>query len=138
MEKLSLVKLYKKHIRGTSEKAPVVPLCIHLCTLTNAVKIALCIQCQKIYITTRVLKHLYDSKPAEEFEFLLRNMGVIVKYPDHLYQNKSNKRGTHLFTKTIKNMLYACSIETTADKNPDEKEDGMIYVVTGFRVFFSL
>lgn len=134
MERLSLVKLYKKFIKGTSEKSPVLEVCVHLCTLTNAVRNAIGFKCQKVYITTKIVKHLYDAKPAEEFEFLLRHISTIAKYPDHIYENKKSKRGNYCFVKQINKDLYVCSIEESGDRDPDEGSDGMIYVVTGFRL----
>lgn len=81
-----------------------------------------------------MLKHLYDSKPAEEYEFILRNMVSIVRYPDQLYDNKGGKRGQFCFVKAIKEDDYICSLETSAEVTSEEKIEEINFVVTAFRV----
>lgn len=134
MKKLSLVKLHKLYIQGTEEKAPVVLQTIHLCNTTNAVMKTLSLTSPKIHVTTKMFKHLYDSKPAEEYEFILHNLISIVKYPDRIYENKGGKRGQFCFVKTIKRHDYLCSFETTHTKIEEAKTEEMNFVVTAFRV----
>ena len=133
MEKLSLVKFYKKYIRGTAAKALVAEKTVFLCYLTRAVQQAGSFTGRKVYINTKVLKHLYDSKPAEEFEFVIHNLGIIVEYPDHLYKNRDAKRGSICLIKTINNAQYFCSLEILPD-DPDGKKEECSYVVTAFRI----
>lgn len=128
---MSLVKLYKKYIRGTAEKSFVIDVTYHFSTLTNIVSTACNFEVYNVYLTTRIMKHLYDAKPAEEFEFVLRHLGEIVKYPDHIYENRNGKRGDLGFVKEIKGVKYFCSIEKVKDV------DGNVvgnYVVTAFRL----
>lgn len=68
---------------------------------------------------------MYDSKPAEEFDFLINNLHTIAKYPDKIYKNKSGKRGSHCFTKKLKGAEYICSMENS--------ENGML-IITAFRI----
>lgn len=70
MKKISLLKLHKLYIQGTEEKAPVVLQTVLLCNTTNAAMKAVNLTSPKIHITTKMLKHLYDSKPAEDFKYL--------------------------------------------------------------------
>jgi len=58
-----------------------------------------------------MLKHLYDKKPAEEYDFILYNLEQIVRYPYHLYPNKDSKRGDIAFVKLIHEKKYFCAIE---------------------------
>jgi len=81
MKKITLLKLHKLYIQGTEEKAPVVLQTILLCSTTNAVMKTIHLSSPKIHVTTKMLKHLYDSKPAEEYESILRNLTSTVKYP---------------------------------------------------------
>ncbi|MDP3733442.1 MAG: hypothetical protein Q8Q91_02760 [Candidatus Daviesbacteria bacterium] len=131
---LTLVKLYKTHIKGTPEKSVVINLTIHLCNLTNAVKKAGKFNVHRVYITTKVIKHLYDSKPAEEFDFIVHNLPSIVKYPQHIYENKQGKRGELGFVKEINNITYFCSVEKTDELDPKDGNSGMNYIVTTFRL----
>ena len=83
----------------------------------------------KVYATSRFLKHLYDKKPAEEFDFLLDHLHQIMKYPTRIYRNKPGKRGDWCLAKSLGNEDYLCSLELNTD--PERPE---IYVATAFRV----
>lgn len=134
MDLVSLVRLHNLYIKGSEEKAPVVIKTTLLCNLTKAVMKVLNVITPKIHVTTIMLKHLYDTKPAEEYEFILHNLISIVRYPEHIYENKSGKRGQFSFTKRVKDHLYFCSIETTQTTSPDGSVEEMNFVVTAFRV----
>lgn len=82
----------------------------------------------RVYVSTRMLKHLYDSRPAEEFVSIIENLHTIVKYPDEIYENKTGKRGDFCFVKELKGERYIASIEIT------ERKDKKIFVATAFRL----
>lgn len=134
MKKISLTKLHKLYIQGTEEKTPVVLQTILLCNITNAVMKAINLKGPKIHATTKMLKHLYDSKPAEEYEFILHNLVSIIQYPDEIYQNKDSKRGQFAFVKTIKDFKYLSSLETIVITSLEETSGEMNFVVTAFRI----
>lgn len=134
MKKISLLKLHKLYIQGTEEKAPVVLQTILLCNTTNAVMKAINLKSPKIHTTTKMLKHLYDSKPAEEYEFILHNLVSIIQYPNEIYQNRDSKRGQFAFVKTIKDFKYLSSLETTIVSSLDGTTEEMNYVITAFRI----
>ncbi|MCK4554765.1 hypothetical protein KAU19_07485 [Candidatus Parcubacteria bacterium] len=108
-----LNNLYQKYVKGTHPKISVTYKVVVLCRLTNQVnKVVLDNSgLSKVYVNTKVLKHLYDKKPAEEFDFIIGNLHKIVKYPDYIYRNKNEKRGDWCFVKKIKNELYISSLE---------------------------
>ncbi len=135
MRKEILQDFFEKYIKGTSEKAIVADHKIFLCHLTNAVcdGIKIANNIGKVYITSRVLKHLFDKKPAEEFFFLVDNLHKIVKYPDKIYQNKTSKRGGYCLVKRIGDLDYLCSIEV-ARILCDGIELEEIQIVTAFRL----
>lgn len=81
-----------------------------------------------------MLKHLYDSKPAEEYEFILHNLVSIIQYPDEIYQNRDSKRGQFAFVKTIKDFQYLSSLETTIVTPLEGTTEEINFVVTTFRV----
>lgn len=122
-----LNNLYQKHIKGTQPKIFVTYKVAVLCRLTNQVNKEILNRCglSKVYVNTKVLKHLYDKKPAEEFDFIIGNLRKIVKYPDYIYKNKNEKRGYWCFVKKIKNELYISSLEY-------EKET--LWIATVFRI----
>jgi len=119
------VKMYEKYIKGTVEKEVVVDKLYLVTILTKAVIKGLNLSEDKVYLNTRVLKHLYDRKPAEEFECIICDLHKIVHYPDFVYKNKSPKRGDFCFTKKIKDTNYFCSIERGEDR---------MFIVTVFRI----
>ena len=123
-----LAKLYKKYVYGTPPKTIVADKTAFLCRLTWAAAKAVNITAMKVYVTARMLKHLYDSRPAEEFVFIIENLHTIVKYPDHIFKNKDSKRGDFCFVKKLKGGKYIASIEVPRD----EKEK--VFVATAFRL----
>ena len=108
--------VFKKYVKGTAKKAPVQLLQVFLCHLTVAVMKGVGIPCSKVYITTRVIKHIYDKRPAEEFDYCIETALSVVKYPSKIYKNKSGKRGSFCFVKEVKNSLCFVSIETFCDQ----------------------
>ncbi len=130
MKQESLHSLHKNHIKGTDLKAIVVYKKILLCNLTKAVQKGCGLSSGAVYITTKVLKHIYDKKPGELYDFIIDNLPTIVKYPDHIFKNKKEKTGDLCFVKTLKNKKYLCSIEGCTN----EEKKGEISIVTVFRV----
>ncbi len=123
--------LYKNYIINTKSKAIVTDITVVLCLLTNQVNKTVfnCCGLSKVYVGTRVLKHLYDKKPAEEFIFIINSLHRIVKYPDKIYKNKNTKRGDWVFVKKIKNEQYICSLGVESQDN-----DRYLEVATVFRI----
>lgn len=134
--------------RVQAEKAMVADKKLLLCVLTVAVSQGIDINCERhVYLTSRVLKHLYDKKPAEEFSFVLNHFSEIVRYPDRIYKNKKEKRGEYCFVKKIGNEDYFCSLEIVKihpacfgqaifgiSKFGESKEKDEIQIATAFRL----
>lgn len=113
---------YEKHIKDTIEKEPVTNCEVLICYFSNPI---FKISSLSINLNTRVLKHLYDKKPAEEFDFIINNLQKIVSCPDIIYKNKIPKRGDYVFTKKILANDYFCSLELIDDS---------LFIVTVFRI----
>ena len=122
---------FKKYIRGTIQKQTVLEATIFVTELTHAVRRACGLNTTHVYMNTRIIKHLYDKKPAEEFDFIIRNISLIVKFPDLIYKNKRGKRGEFCFVKDINDQKYLCVVENAVFAD-DESED--VFIVTCFRV----
>ncbi len=122
--------MVKKYIRGTEKKAIVQFVAIFLCHLKNDLVKGAVLPCRKVYINTRVLKHAYDKRTAEEFDFLISNLNDIVKYPDLVYKNKNGKRGEFCLVREMKDKKYFCSIQFN-----NESEESLIAfdIATFFR-----
>lgn len=123
-----VVHLYKKYVKGTSKKAIVQLVEVHLCHLTVSVMKGLSLTCNRVYLNTRVLKHLYDKRPAEEFDLMTETLLDVVKYPNKIYKNKDGKRGSLCFVKEIKNSKCFVSLEPMCD----EKKVATHYEVATF------
>lgn len=125
----------------TEEKATVADKRVLFSHLTNAVKEAMRLQTKKVYLSTRVLKHLYDRKPAEEFACIIDHVHLMVRYPDEIYENKQGKRGSFCLVKLINGKKYLCSIEIErytlgVDKETQDEKTSIeeIGVATAFRI----
>ena len=128
MQRKVLADLYKKYVYATPPKTIVADKTAFLCRLTWVVTKVLGAKTMRVYVNTRMLKHLYDGRPAEEFIFIVENLHTIVKYPDHIYENKNSKRGDFCFVKKLKGSRYIASIETP------KREQDKIFVATAFRL----
>lgn len=138
MYKRVLEDLFESCIKNTTEQAMVEDKTVLLCRVTNAVQRAISGEEQKVYVTSKMLKHLFDKKPAEEFHFIVNHLHKIVKFPDKIYKNKDGKRGHFCFVKKIKNQEYMCSIEIITNEfiecNCGNLNPCGIYVATVFRL----
>ena len=123
-----LRNLYEKYIRGTSEKAPVADRTVFFCRLTREVERVLDLTESTVYARTIPLKHMYDKKPAEEFDFVIDNIHKVVKHPSHIYKNKNPKRGDFCFIKKLNGEWYLCSLELI------KGNQGKMMIVTAFRL----
>ena len=123
-----LAELYEEYVYRTLPKAVVINETVFLCHLTWAVARVINSKVMKVYVSTRMLKHLYDSRPAEEFIFVVENLHTIVKYPNQIYKNKNSKRGDFCFVKELKGSRYIASVE--APKGEGER----VFVATAFRL----
>lgn len=104
-------KIFKKYIDGTEPKIHVPDVDVIVSTLTTAVAEVIDIRMRKAYITARTIKHLYDGKPDDEFNAVLKSIPMVVRFPDHIHLTKDGKRGDFIFKKNLKGYNYICSLE---------------------------
>ncbi len=69
----NLERIHQKTIQYTIPNTLVKQQTLIICILTEKIANILSVQKQKIYITTKCLKHLYDKKPAAIYDFILIN-----------------------------------------------------------------
>ena len=118
--------LHQKYVANTAQKAIVQDISVFLCNLTYAVTNGIGLHGHhKVYISTKVLKHSYDKRPAFEYDLIVNEIHKIIKYPDKVYQNKESKRGDYCFVKIIKNERCLCVVE---------KGNECLEIVTFYRV----
>lgn len=63
------------------------------------------------FITTRAIKHMYDKRPAREFDLILIYLPILLADPDLIFKNKIEKRGEFCHVKEFNEELYLCSFE---------------------------
>lgn len=119
--KENLWNIHEQHIRHTKPEAHILAISICVTEITKTLQREIGCEGENIYIHTRALKHLYDKKPAEEFDFLLDHLEAIIHAPDCLYRNKDNKTGNFCIVKEIEGRRYIVVLEG-------------IWVVTAFRI----
>lgn len=117
--------LHKRYIRNTPAKAIVSDVEILLCNLTNDVVKRGGFKSKKVYLNTKVLKHLYDKRPGEKYDAILETMIPQTKFPDILYNNKPGETATKCLFKSIGGVKYLLCLEEKDDRNE---------VVTCFRL----
>ena len=66
-----LKNLYEKYIKGIPNGVAVSDKIVFLCHLTNVVKRVLELNFSAVFVRTIPLKHLYEKRPAEEFDFII-------------------------------------------------------------------
>src|SRR5690348_11067058 len=131
--KRELTDLFEKYIRGTEEKAIVVDHKLLLCHMSAQAVRGADLKTPKVYLSMRVLKHLYDKRPSEEFDALVGHLHAIAKTPDHIYQNKAGKRGSICLVKMVRGKGYICSLETVSTENKKAEPLFELHIVTAFR-----
>jgi hypothetical protein len=70
------------------------------------------------------------KKPAEEFDFLIDHLAIIIRSPDLLYRNKNYRTGNFCIVEKIGTYQYMIVIEVKARQTINEE----IWVVTAFRI----
>lgn len=128
--KRKLWKVHERHIRRTQSDSSVASIIIYIAQIPEEVGRVIGCSQRQVRLHTRMLKHLYDKKPAEEFDFMMDHMEMIVQDPDELYRNKDNKTGNFCLVKNIQERRYIVVIETIAQQTDDEA----IWIVTAFRI----
>ena len=66
---------------------------------------------RNIWANTRALKHIYDKRTAEEFDFICGDLSEMFHDPDAVYRNKTDKRGHFGILKRYGDLSYFVSVE---------------------------
>jgi hypothetical protein len=126
---LPLAKLFKEKIEGTKPKALIEVCEIILCYLTRAVRKGGCFKSEMIYITSVCLKHIYDKRPASEFQLILKYLPIVIKYPDRIYENKPSKRGEICLVKKVNDIEILCSLEEIMENNQSKYQIATSFMI---------
>ena len=116
--------MHDRYIKGTQKGAVVQNVQAFLCYLTGAVYKGASMKAMRVYINTRVLKHVYDKRPAQEYDLLITHLHKLVRFPKHVYQNQSSKRGDYLFVRNLRGgkEKYLCSLQYVEDEEKSRFE----------------
>ena len=129
MHKNALRKLFEKYIYATPEKGIIFVEKFAIDSLGEYV-INILGGKKRILGSTRMVKHLYDRKPAEEFDAILDNLPSVIKSPDAIYKNKASRRGKYCFMKIVKGSRYLASVEIVKHGRLGVEAE----IVTAFRI----
>jgi len=113
----TLFRLDKKYIRLTSKHAAIIIKKILLCTIDKKVVESAQLKTHKLHISTRVMKHVYDKRPAQEYDTALNNLESAMESPDFIFENKQGKRGSMCFVTRLGDKLLWCPVEESIDEN---------------------
>jgi hypothetical protein len=135
----SLFKLHEQFINGTKEKEYVKVFTHLLCPISKEVKKAVGAKYVKVYITSKVLKHIYDlhfyvKHQMDIYVFIIKNLHLIVKDPDMVRKNidSQKKRAQIVFFRVIDGENYVCPLEIEQFRK-GKKIKERLCVVTAFK-----
>lgn len=115
----------ERFIKNTPRKGYVKELRIKISKLPKRFKSKTEAQDLRVYITTKSLKHMYDIRLAQEFDFIIANIEAVITNPHRIYKNKEGKTGSVcLYIKLQENFYFYIL---------DAKPDGL-YVVSAYRL----
>ena len=138
-ESNSLQALHKSYIAGTINKEYVFLKSICLTSLRHQVKKKIHVSTSKTFISTKVLKHIYDrhyhdKKQTAIYHFIVKNLHEILKNPDIIRKDKEGKKkmGRIVFIKSFDDERYACTIKKSNIRK-GKKLLEVLSVVTAFK-----
>ena len=103
---MSLLKqLHREHIEDSITGAVVVLKTFHLATTTKDTSKALQVEVAKVYISTKVLKHLYDKKPAAEYFYVIDKLADLLNIHNRYIATYPQRQGTLFLLRNILNIL---------------------------------
>jgi len=121
----NLILAVDRHIRNTPRKGYVKDLRIKICDFPHKLKGKLKIKDKRVYITTKSLKHLYDVRKGEEFDYIISNIDHFILNPTGIFKDKERKTGNYCIYKETGNGAYFIILDVT---------ENSVYVVSGYRL----
>jgi len=135
----SLKELHETYIAGSENKAYVDIELLCFATVRRVVREAINSPTSKVYISTKVLKHIYDrhfhdKKQSEIYFFIIDNLHRIICDPEMVRDDKESrkKKGRIVFLKLFGEEQYACTIEKTTHRKGKKLEE-ILCIVTAFK-----
>jgi hypothetical protein len=130
MQKSALNEIFELYVRYTPYEAIVYGAKAKIGRLSKDAMAILQCKNSEIYVTTRCLKHIYDKRPAEEFDFIMAHLQDILERPHAIYLNKDRKRGNFCFEGQTNGRMYLAAVEVTiCEDGTDEPQ-----IATAFRI----
>ena len=125
----AIIRLHTECIESTEKGVLVKPKTITVTELTRVVIEGIGLSFNKVYMTSKALKHCYDKRDPMEYDFVIQHLKEVVRFPEMILENQPSQRGKFCFVKTIKKVTVMVSLE--------EVEEGDIkgnFVVTAYRI----
>ncbi len=92
-----LDKVVERFIKNTPRKSYVKDLRINIGKIPQKLKSKVKATSLNVYVTTKSLKHMYDQRTAQEFDFVIRSLSKLIVKPNKIYKNKAGKTGDYCF-----------------------------------------
>lgn len=133
----------QRHIKGTPKKGYVKDLRIKICDIPHRVKSKIKVKDERVYITTKSLKHLYDVRTAQEFDFIISNFDSAITNPTAIYKDKGGKTGdlclyvefeksAYFYVLNLQQNIYIVSAYRLSDINKKRKS-----YLSGYKLLWS-
>jgi len=120
-----LTKVIERNIKNTPRKGYVKALRINVGSITQRLKSKIKALNLNVYVTTKSLKHMYDQRSAQEFDFIISSLEKVISQPHIIYKNKSGKTGDFCFYYESQSNYYFYVFEIN--------EHG-VYLVSAYRL----
>jgi len=120
-----LIWIVERYIKNTPRKGYVKDLRIKVGELPHKLKPKIKTKDPRVYINTKSLKHMYDARSAQEFDFIISNIEAVIAHPLKVYKNKEGKTGDICLYKEFEASAYFYILDTHAEN---------IHIVSAYRL----
>lgn len=126
----SLREFHERYVLGIRPGEHVVPEMHAISQITHEVSAVIGARATRIHIRSIALKHVYEKRNAYEYDVIIDNLDMMIRFPDFIYRNDDIKKADLLFAKDIDGALYVCLVKQNA--HPETGQDISV-IVTAFK-----
>ena len=88
---------HNRYIKGTPPQGIVFLDKLLVTSLSESIQSVLDLPTTKVYISSKVIKHIYDRRLAMHFDYILSHLEELITNPDRIYLNKKGGELEFLF-----------------------------------------
>lgn len=120
-----LIWVVERYIKNTPRKGYVKDLRIKVGEIPHKLRTKVGAKDSRVYVTTKSLKHMYDARLAQEFDFIIANIEFVINDPQRIYKNKEGKTG---------DVCLYCELEGNAYFYILDNGSGQVRIVSAYRL----